>query len=241
MNYYDIHTHILPGVDDGARDLEESVAMLRMAWEEGITHLIATPHFSGGGGEPAAEELEEKRSVLQKEAWKISPRFTVGLGNELLNGPAIVDALQTGRALTLAGTRYILVEFLPGDSYHTIYQALRNYMMHGYIPVVAHMERYGALAKQYGRMDELRRMGVYFQMNTESLAGNIFQRKAAYHRRLVTDGYIQFLGSDMHRMDRRVPLMQKALGYVPQDFWESRSGKAVLEDNPKRMLKDEFV
>ena len=86
-----------------------------MAYDQGVRHIVATPHFSVKGDNHPVDELKEKLALLQKQADEIDHSFTVSLGNELLNGPGMVDELQKVRALTMAGTRYILVEFLPSD------------------------------------------------------------------------------------------------------------------------------
>lgn len=239
--YYDIHTHILPGVDDGARDMGETQEMLFLAYEEGIRHIVATPHFALDGKNVPVEGLQEKLGDVKKMAGKLLPEMTFSLGNELLDSPGMVEALNKGRALTLGGTRYILVEFLPRDSYSKIYASLRNYIINGYIPVVAHMERYEALYKKYSNIRELMQLGIYFQMNTDSLTGGIFQRDAVYHRRLLEEGYIHFLGSDCHRKDRRPPLMKGALRHLRRNFPDGDTGTAVLVKNPADMLADKYI
>jgi protein-tyrosine phosphatase len=203
--------------------------------------MVATPHYSVRGKQSSVETLQEKLEELRREAAQIDEHFTVDLGNELLDDPGIVDALEQGKALTLAGTRYILVEFLPGDRYNKIYQSLQNYIRHGYIPIVAHMERYEALRKRTDRVEELIKCGCCFQMNTESLVGGLFHREASYHRKLVKQGYIHFLGSDCHGSDYRKPLMQDALRYFGQDAAEEKFFNNVLEKYPRAMLANQFI
>lgn len=239
--FYDIHTHILPGVDDGSKSPDESKHMLQMAYDQGVRHIVATPHFSVKGDNHPVDELKEKLALLQKQADEIDHSFTVSLGNELLNGPGMVEELQKGRALTMAGTRYILVEFLPSDKYQVLYHSLHEYIMAGYIPIIAHMERYEALYKNYDHIEELAKMGCYFQMNTESIVGGFLQRRAAYHRRLILDGYIQFMGSDCHGMDYRKPLMKDALRYFGQNPDAERIFERILVKYPETMLSDKYI
>lgn len=239
--YYDIHTHILPGVDDGARDMMEAQEMISIAYQEGIRHIVATPHFALGDKNSPVEELREKLAALQRAAYKLAPEMTFSLGNELLDGDGMLDALKDGRALTLDGTRYILLEFLPHESYSRIYASLRNYIMNGYLPIVAHMERYEALIHKERHIYELLELGVLFQMNANSLTGGIFHRRAVWHRKLLEEGCVHFLGSDCHRKDTRPPLMQSALSNLPRNFAESSTGRAVLVDNPAKMLADKSI
>lgn len=241
IGYYDIHTHILPGVDDGARDMLETQEMLCQAYGEGIRYLVATPHFVPDGKNPSVKELQEKLEAVRRIAARLVPEMKLALGNELLDGAGVVDALKEGRALTLGGTRYILVEFLPQEGYQSMYHSLRNYIMHGYIPILAHVERYEALYRKPGNLCELIKLGVFFQMNTGSLLGGMFRRSAVYHRKLLEDGYIHFLGSDCHRKDSRMPLMEGVLQNLRRTFPDSDTGRAVLLENPARMLADKYI
>ena len=105
--FYDIHTHILPGVDDGSKSPEESKQMLQMAYDQGVRHIVATPHFSVNGKNHPVEELQDKLKLLRQMAAEIDPSFTVDLGNELLNGPGIIEELTSinhgGDALYFGG------------------------------------------------------------------------------------------------------------------------------------------
>ena len=241
ISYYDIHTHILPGIDDGSRNIEETREMLRMERDQGVLHIIATPHFTAGEHPISIEELQHALEQTREAAREIDPAMTIDLGQELLNGPGMLEALKKGEALTLAGTRYILVEFLPYDRYSVIYQALYGYIMEGYIPIVAHMERYDALKKNQNNIDELIKLGAYFQMNTESLVGGFFHREAAYHRSLVENGMIHFLGSDCHRKDYRKPLMQDALRYFSKEFRKESNFLKLVSEYPQVMLADKSL
>ncbi len=238
---YDVHTHILPGVDDGSRNMDETKRMLQMERQQGVLHVIATPHFAVGNRQAAPEELRSILEQVRETAGQIDPDMTVDLGNELLNSPGIIRALQQGEALTLADTRYILVEFLPTDRYSLIYQALHDYIMAGYIPVVAHVERYEALMSHQGRMEELIMLGACFQMNAECLTGRRFSRRPKLCRRLVEEGMIHLIGSDCHRHDQRIPVMQDALAYLSADFRQSGSFRKLVQKNPEAMLADKFL
>lgn len=239
--YYDIHTHILPGVDDGAKDLEETRQMLMKAKEEGIRHIIATPHYVAGEKNPSREQLQEALEATRKAAKKIDSHMTVSLGNELLDSPGILSALQRGDALTMGETRYILVEFLPKDSYSQIYHSLSDYIMAGYIPIVAHMERYEVLWKEYDYLDELIKLGVYFQMNGNSLMGAFWNPRAAYHRRLLELGYIHFLGSDCHGSVHRPPMMQRVLKKLHKNWRQGKRIEEILISNPEKMLQNRVI
>ena len=154
----DVHTHILPGIDDGARDWDESRRMLETAYSQGIRHIVATPHYSRRGLRPEIYELSAR---LTEEAKKIAPDFKTGLGQETYYHEGLVENLKQGQALTLEGTRCVLVEFDPQEAYHSLYQAVRKMTMARYIPVIAHVERYFCLREA---SDELQQPGGEWYM-----------------------------------------------------------------------------
>ena len=148
--WVDIHAHILPGVDDGASDWEETNEMLRRAYEQGITHIIATPHYVSGQDTHSLREMVKK---LRETAFSISENMMVDLGQEVQYFEELPSFLEQGKVLTLSGSRYVLVEFLPGDGYMRLFRAVRSLVQSSYLPVIAHAERYDCL-KEKGRTKE---------------------------------------------------------------------------------------
>jgi len=140
--YIDIHSHILPGIDDGSKSMEETIRMLHIAAEEKITTIIATPHYEAGGDNPSVEYLKDVLNQVQQEAYKVNKDFRLFLGNELYYSESIVEDLKSGKALTLAGSRYVLVEFSYTVDFRTMYRGINNIIYNGYIPILAHAERY---------------------------------------------------------------------------------------------------
>lgn len=106
----DVHAHILPGIDDGSRDWDESRRLLEESYRQGIRYIIATPHYSRRGLPSDIYDLSEK---LKEEARKIAPDFQIGLGQETYYHEGLIENLKNGRALTLDGSQYVLVEFEP--------------------------------------------------------------------------------------------------------------------------------
>lgn len=206
----DVHAHLLPGADDGASDWEEAGWMLNCAYEQGIRAVIATPHYSHG---QETDRLRRKARRLAGEAGKIAPDFKVYLGQEILYFDSMVERLKEGHALTLAGSRYVLVEFMPRAPYGRIYQGIRKLMLAGYHPVVAHVERYDALRVD-GQIEELAGTGCMMQMNYKSLLGGIFDRNARWCRRQVLEGRVGLLGTDAHHRDHRTPEIAASLRWL---------------------------
>lgn len=240
FSFIDIHTHILPNVDDGSKDIEQTKRMLQMAFEQNTLTIIATPHFAIGAENAALDYLEFKLEQVRREALKIHEDFRLYLGHELYYSDGILEALKTGEALTLAGTRYVLVEFSPGKDYKSIYQAISTLLHGGYIPVIAHVERYICLKKREDLILELIELGAYIQMNCNSILGSRFSSHGAMCKKLLKHGLVHFMGSDCHSDGARSPQLLTASekmykicdpGYVRQ----------LLRDNPQKLLENLYI
>lgn len=236
----DIHSHILPGVDDGSKDMDMTREMLRVAWSEGIRIMIATPHHRRGYAMAPAEKLKEVYQAVCIEAQKIDPDFKIYLGSELFRSHSLGERLQSGEALTMAGTKYILVEFLPSDPYRELYSTLRKMQMVGYKPIVAHAERYQCLVKEPALTEELVDMGCYIQVNASSVTGeNGFSAKR-YVKKLLKYEMIHFLGTDAHDPGRRSPMMQKCAAYIEKKC-SGAYARQICSDNALRILRSKTV
>lgn len=234
-DYTDIHSHILPGVDDGAKNMETTKKMLYLAQKQGIHTIIATPHYKIGQQKATVEQLQEIQKLVQQEAKKEGIDIEILLGNELYYSRDICNRLDEKKALTLAGTRYVLVEFSPNGSYTELYQGLRELIQGGYVPILAHMERYQCLHKNKNRkkIQELIELGIYMQMNIQSL-------HRGYCRRLVKDGYIHFLASDSHNTKERLPKMQDGITALGNMVTKEQMEK-ILVENPKMLREDKYI
>lgn len=238
--YIDIHAHILPGVDDGSGSMEETIRMLKIALEQGIGTIIATPHYIAGAKNTPTEQLQNIRDEVQSEAEKLDKNLKILLGNELYYSDSILEALKTKEALTLAGSRYVLVEFSVGEDYKTLYRGLGDLVRAGYAPVLAHVERYASLYKRDDLMNELIESGCYIQMNSSSLIGGILDFDAAYHRKLFKQGMIHFIGSDCHDQKIRIPKMRLAAEAVQKKNDEASVNKVFFE-NPNNILANTYI
>ena len=239
--WVDIHAHILPGVDDGASDWEETGEMLCKAYKQGITRIIATPHYVSGQD---TKRLREMMKRLKETAFSISENMMVSLGQEVQYFEELPSFLEQGKVLTLAGSRYVLVEFLPGDGYMRLFRAVRRLVQSSYLAVIAHAERYDCL-KEKGRTKELARCGAYLQMNAGSLGGGLFDRRAAWCRKEILRGNIHFIATDMHGVVIRPPELEEAVRWMTR---QDRNGqdaggmaKRLLRQNQEHILRDSVL
>ena len=232
----DIHAHILPGVDDGARSLEEACELVRRAAEAGFSEIVATPHYSRRRGTEGYREIFEE---LQKAVKEILPDFKLHLGHETYYHEELVEQLKKGNAFTVGNSRYILVEFDNGVSFQTIHRAVRKLLTSGYLPIIAHMERYYCL-REPKNLKNIYSSGCYFQMNYESLEGHWFQPEVRWCRSQVKEGKIHFLGTDMHRTDYRPPETEKAMKWLMSHV-DPDLVRAITYENAMRVIKNEKI
>ena len=154
---FDVHCHMVPGVDDGAADLEESLEMLKMQHEDGVRKIIITPHY--------------RRRMFETPAKKEYPDMSLYLGCELHSNMDLQDILEKRKYVTMAGSSYVLLEFSEGDSAQHIRERVYNVLSCGYEPIIAHVERYQATVKSVGFSSDLVDMGARLQVNVESILG----------------------------------------------------------------------
>lgn len=234
----DMHCHILPGVDDGAENMKETLAVLRVAQEQGIDQMIVTPHYHPGrylvDSQTVLDTLREVREAC------IEHNITVRLypGHECYWFSGLIEALDAGEALTMNGTRYVLVEFEPGTVYSVLQSAVRSLSTSGYIPIIAHFERYECLYNRQDRIDELRSSGAFLQMNFDRL----LDKDTFFHRnpwrKMLMNGDVDFLGSDNHGMKFRPLHVDEAAEWMEENVDETLLWE-ILERNISMLIDEQ--
>lgn len=239
--YTDIHCHILPGVDDGARNLEESMAMLRSAAADGIHKIIVTPHQKPDRHCVSAGGTVERIKVLQQALDKEGLGILLYSGSELFYRQGMEEDLRGGKLCTLAGSRYVLVEFFPQEQFPYIRDGLYDLLAAGYIPVVAHVERFVQVCKCRERLEELLDMGCFYQMNAGSLMGNcgIGIKRMAWH--LVKEQMVSFVATDAHRAEgSRSPQILKCARLLEKKCGHSYTEKLLFKNAEKVFANEEL-
>lgn len=240
QGFFDIHSHILPGVDDGSKDMEDTSRMLLIAYEEGIRVVVATPHFIAGKKNTPVNNLLEINKQVNSLAAEIANDFQVILGNELQYNIYLMDALKNGEALTIDNTRYILVEFQGNVSFGELWNGLNNCIFAGYIPILAHVERYRSLIEKPDLVGKLIKLGVYIQLNVSCITGNLFDKTKKFSHKLLKKDWVHFLGTDAHGPDSRAPHIKEAAEYIRRRYGE-KTLKQLLWENPLTMIENRHL
>jgi len=207
LPFIDVHSHIVFGVDDGSKDLAMSLEMLRRLKSEGAGTVFATPHFYEG--ERNSSHIKERFEILKGEAQKEKIDIELFLGNEIFCASDPVRAVRDGEAFTYDGGRHVLIEFSPANSMDAIRCHTEDFLREGYVPVIAHAERYNALFGKIQNMYEIVSLGAHIQINCDTIAGAGFLRKN-YLKKLMREGLIFAVGTDCHNLTSRPPKMRDA-------------------------------
>lgn len=232
----DIHAHILYGVDDGARTLEEACRMVKRARAEGIGAIVVTPHYSRRRGVKGyAERFAELKAVVSERF----PDLQLYLGQETYYHEELPECLKEGKALTMAESDYVLVEFDPKVSFQAVSDAVRQFLTFRYVPIIAHVERYECLRDEK-KLKEICMDGCLLQMNYESIAGHWFSPDVRWCRKQIKEGRIHFLATDMHRIHYRPPEIKPALEWLKKHADQEQVRRMVYE-NPLRMINNKKI
>lgn len=236
----DIHAHILPGLDDGSDRTRTSLRMAESAVRSGVTDLIATPHcnqrgrFENYASEALTEQYLRLKDLLQRE--QIALRLHLGM--EVFATRDTAALLRDGKVLTLAGSRYLLVEFGFRTDAYEMDRILRETAQAGVVPILAHPERYQALQVLPDILEDWVRAGVHLQINKGSLSGYFGREPFALAETMLEHDLASFVASDAHRADRRTPALRDTYRWIASHYSEQLADR-LLRRNPERVLRNE--
>lgn len=222
--FTDFHTHILPSVDDGSQSLEESIVLLQQEAEQGITRVVATPHFYPQHDTPErfVHRRAEAEARLREEMEKHSglPELVIGAEVYYFRGMGDSDVLLE---LTIGGKRGILIEMPHAPWTDAMYRDLENiYVKRDLIPVIAHVDRYISRFRTFGIPRRLAELPVMVQANADFF---LDRHTASMAIRMLKEDRIHLLGSDCHNLKSRKPNLQEALTMI-----RKRLGEEAISD-----------
>ncbi len=229
----DIHCHILPGVDDGAPDMETSRAMIRDAYEQGVRYIIATPHYRPEMFEPSMKKVTRVYHELRDYAEEVG--IGLRLGCEYYRNEQMIRHLDKKLRPTMLGSRYVLTEFSTNDSFVTVRNYIYELITKGYRPIVAHVERYFC-CQEPERIQELKKLGAQIQINADSVLGYEGHTIKKFCAGLMKDDLVDFIGSDAHNLEGRKMNLGKCATYVRKKMGQDYA-EEIFVDNPRRIWK----
>lgn len=234
----DIHSHILPGLDDGSKSINMSIDMIKNSYKEGTRDIIATPHFRRGCFETPYNEVKDIvkyfNGLLKEEGLDI----TIHYGQEVYYSDKMIDDLEEGIIGTINGGRYLLLEFpmrkIPSEAIDYIYE-LR---IRGIIPIIAHPERYSEVIRKPEVLNPFIEEGCLFQLNAGSIRGDFGKDAKKSAETLIKNGIYAFIGSDAHNDSSRKTGIKREYEEV---FKKNRALEDIFLENSKRLLNNEEI
>lgn len=235
----DLHNHILSEIDDGSRSMEETIEMARIAVEEGISKIIATPHHRKPeylvDKDHILEKIKNTNQVLKKENidLKVLP------GMEIYMSRDIPEKLANKELLSLNNSSYILIEFPMREELDYIEDVLHEVKIQGYRPIIAHPERYKKVIEDPNYVKRLIEGGCLFQINANSLTGAFGEESKKTVEILIKHKMVHLISTDSHSSKRRSPRIRQALECVRAINGDQYV--EVLLDNANKVLNDEKI
>ena len=236
----DVHSHIIPKIDDGVTTQEEADCVLEEASKAGFTEIISTSHYMEGHYEVEAIKRKEMIEQMNQRIKEKGMNLTLHCGAEAYITPDLVKLVKQKKVCTLANSRYLLFELPMNTTINYLDEVIFEIESVGLIPVIAHPERYLYIQEQPNKLVSLIQKGVLFQANYGSILGRYGKEAQKTLKKLLQANMIHFLGSDVHKKESIYGKIKESMVEL-----EKVIGKDKLEElttiNPSYILKDEEI
>lgn len=237
----DLHTHILPGIDDGSNSMEETLRMIELAVNSGTGEIVATPHCNIPGsydnyyGQWYDELFDSTKKIIEDHFdIKVYPGMEVFLTYD------IEQMIDESHVITINKSRYMLVEFGFGENEEYALMMLEKVLKKGIVPILAHAERFRFIQSHPDITGRLIQKGIVIQVNKGSFAGHFGRKEQQLAFYLLRHRYIHVIASDAHGSGYRTPYMKDIYDSLKLECTKERL-KVLFEDNPKRILQNKEV
>lgn len=233
----DLHCHLVYATDDGSRDIDSSIRMLKEARDAGFKQICCTPHYLAPQYIKTKHENQEKLEVMKKRLKEENIDIELFLGNEIYITENTSELIQTGKASTIADTDFVLVEFPLTFKSYISEQEIDSLIANGYNVILAHPERYSYVQKDIGYLDDYIERGVYLQGNYESLLGKYGNNAKKTLIKLIKQQKIDLLSTDNHKENSTYTKMDKILK-VLHKYAKDEYFYTLTEGTCKNILKN---
>lgn len=230
----DIHNHIIYGVDDGSRSLEESMEMVDLYKKAGFDKIIATSHFDRARYMVDANEIREKCQILNAEIARNNIDFKIYPGHEIQVEPNTTKLINDKTLNTLADSRYVLLELSFLNPPLFLKDLIYNLQLEGYVPIIAHAERYTYVKKNIDYLLEFIKMGALIQANYSSIS------KDATLKTMLERNMVHILATDAHQSEWRSPDIREYKNEIIDIIGETKF-ETLATTNPSKIISDEYI
>lgn len=236
----DMHSHILPNIDDGARNIEETFHLIREAQEVGFEAIIATSHYMEEYYETNSPERRVWVNAIYQKLQEKNMNINLYLGNEIYLSENIIKLLEEGKASTINDTSYVLFEMPLNVEPLNLYDMIYEMMQYKIIPILAHPERYTFVQEEPELIYDLIQKGVLMQSNYASIIGYYGQKAQILVKKLLENNMVHFLGSDVHRQNTIYPKIPQILEEIKDLVGETKL-EELTTINPKLVLNNKRI
>lgn len=236
----DMHCHIIPSVDDGSKSLEVTMEMAKKAVSLGYEGIFATSHYIDNSNELDKVEFKGKVKALNDVLSQNGINLKIYEGNEIYYTPNLLELLQNNKVCTLNNTRYFLMEFPMSGFVFDMENSIRNVIRAGYIPVIAHPERYEFVTKDIKKLLPLIEEGALLQINVGSINGFYGRTVKSNVKKLIKYDMVHLIGTDAHDPHKIYDIGEKSLKKLSKLF-DKEKLDIILNENPKHILNNEYV
>lgn len=236
----DLHSHILPGIDDGAKDIGISIEMAKIAVADGTNAIACTPHFLNGVYDTDMAKLASAMHQLQGALEREKIPLKLIVGGDIHVNPGLVDLLAQKKVPTLGGTKYFLFEPPHHVAPPNLPQLCKKILQSGYVPILTHPERLRWIEQKYDIVCELHDLGVPIQLTAKAVTGQFGKRPLYWSERMLNEGRVELIASDAHNATSRPPGLSEAKKKIIAR-WGERATQILFDINPVNILKNAGV
>lgn len=236
----DIHTHILPNIDDGARSIEETFNLIKEAKNVGFEAIVLTSHYMEGYYETDTPEREVWVNAIYENLQAKNIDINLYLGNEIYLSDNMIKFMEEGKASTINDTSYVLFELPLDEEPENLYDIIYQMQQYKIVPILAHPERYSFIQKEPELVYDLIQKGVLMQANYGSIIGQYGEKARIIVEKLLENNMIHMLGSNVHRPNTIYPKIPQILSEL-NDLLGEEKLKKLTTINPKLVLNNKRI
>lgn len=241
IDIIDIHNHMLFGVDDGAKTVEDSIALIKDAINKGVSHIILTPHYKLNDKNIKLDMkiVSKNFNILKQIVENENLNIKLHLGNEIYFRSNFYELLESGEFNSLAGSKYILIEFSVINTPKNIPEMCYESRIKGYIPIIAHVERYETLYNNNSLLSEILNEGAHLQVNASTIINMESKESYKFSNYLLKNELVSFVASDVHDLDARCLYLDLAYKKVMKLCGDNYADK-IFNINQQKILSNEY-
>lgn len=234
----DIHSHILPGIDDGSQDMDTTIEMLKIAESDGIKQIIATPHFYKFNFENKYSDIITLINMVNERAEEVGIDIDIMPGQEVYLDEFTLDLYKNGVIGTLNNSQYMLVELQPSKLESHIHDIIYELRVEGITPIIAHPERYDFVQESLENLNGFIKEGCLFQLNAGCIAGIYGKKRQKTAEKLLQNGICDFIATDAHSTGMRKPVLREILMSSLKSY---RHIERNIEENCRLLLENKII